>query len=149
MIRTQSGKGQFPDDRGFASCEHMEGQSRCSQMRRGAVTVVALVVLLILGLLVGQFVRRVLMERRQIRQEVQHMQAEKLADAGLRLAVVSRQKDPAWTGTTWNVQAGTIHQTNTAEVTIRMQEETCTVIARYPANSQIPLQVTRTRKLSP
>ncbi len=117
--------------------------------RRGAVTVVALVVLLILSATVGQYVRRVIMERRQIRQEVLHLQAEKLAEAGLRIATKTRQQDPAWLGFTWNLPAGEIHQTNTAEVTIRMQNQTCTVVARYPANSQIPLQVTRTRKLSP
>ncbi len=117
--------------------------------RRGAVTVVALLVLLILSATVGQYVRRVLMERRQIRQEVLHLQAETLADAGLRLAKKARQMDPAWNGFTWNLPAGVIHQTNTAEVTIQMQDQTCTVVARYPANSQLPLQVTRTRKLSP
>jgi len=148
-MRTRSRKCLTSPSRRFASLEAMQRHRDGPQMRGGAVTVVALLVLLILGLIVAQFVRRVLMERRQVRQEVLHMQAEKLADAGLSLAAASRRDDPAWTGFTWNLPAGTIHQKNTAEVTIRMQDETCTVVARYPANSQIPLQVTRTRKLSP
>ena len=117
--------------------------------RRGAVTIVALLTLLILAGMLGQHVRRVLMERRQFRQEVLHLQAEKLAEAGIELAASSWQKDPSWSGTTWNLPTGTIHQTNSAEVVIRLQDETCTVVARYPANADIPFQVTRTRKMTP
>lgn len=117
--------------------------------RRGAVTIVALLTLLILAGMLGQHVRRVLMERRQFRQEVLHLQAEKLAAAGIELASSSWQKDPTWSGTTWKLPEGTIHQTNSAEVVIRLQDETCTVVARYPANADIPFQVTRTRKMTP
>jgi hypothetical protein len=111
--------------------------------------VIALLVLLILSALAVQYVRRVLTDRRQFREEVLHLQTEKLADAGLLLAKASREKDAAWNGLTWNLPAGAIHQTNSAEVVITMQEETCTVVARYPINSHTPYQVTRTRKLIP
>jgi type II secretory pathway component PulK len=117
--------------------------------RRGAVTIVALLTLLVLAGMLGQHVRRVLMERRQFRQEILHLQAEKLAEAGIELADSSRRNDAAWSGMTWNLPAGAIHQTNSAEVVIRMQDETCTVVARYPANAEIPFQVTRIRKLTP
>ena len=100
-----------------------------------------------LSALLAQFTRRVLTDRRQFRQEILHQQAEKLADAGLQLANDARQKDPAWTGVTWNLAPGEIHQTNSAEVVIQMQDDTCTVVARYPANIDIPFQVTRTRKI--
>ncbi len=119
------------------------------QARRGSVTVLALVTLLILSALLAQYTRRVLMERRQFRQEILHQQAEKLADAGLQVAQDSREKNAAWTGITWNLPPGEIHQTNSAEVVIRMQDDTCTVVARYPANFDIPLQVTRIRKITP
>ena len=89
------------------------------------------------------------MERRQMRNEVDYMQTEKLAEAGLLLAQSAKAKDPAWSGVTWNLQPGSIHQTNSAEVVITLQEESCTVIARYPTNAEIPFQVTRTRKLAP
>lgn len=119
-----------------------------TQSRRGAVTVVALVVLVVLAGILGQHARRVLMERRQFRQETLHLQAEKLAEAGLEMARSARQKDPAWSGVLWNLPPGTIHKTNSAEVTIQVQDETCTVVARYPANSDLPFKVTRTRKLT-
>jgi len=117
--------------------------------RRGAVTIVAMVTLLILAGLLGQHVRRVLMERRQFRQEVLHLQAEKLADAGIEVAASEWRNNPSWSGMIWNIPSGKIHQTNSAEVVIRMQDDICTVVARYPVNSEIPFQVTRTRKLTP
>ncbi len=119
------------------------------QSRRGAVTIVALVVLMILAGLIAQQVGRALSDRRHSRQQVLHLQTEKLAEAGLDLAAASFATDPAWTGFTWKIPAGGIHQTNTAEVTIRVQDGTCTVVSRYPANNEIPFQVTRTRKLTP
>ena len=84
-----------------------------------------------------------------MRKEIEHLQTAKLADAGLLLAEKSKLKDPAWTGLTWNLPPGSIHQTNSAEVVISVQEDFCTVIARYPGNADIPFQVTRTRKLTP
>lgn len=119
------------------------------QSRRGAVTIVALVVLMILAGMIAQQVSRSLSDRRHSRQQVLHWQTDKLAQAGLELAAASHAADPAWTGTTWKVPAGMIHQTNSAEVTIRVQDGTCTVVSRYPANNEIPFQVTRTRKLTP
>ena len=117
--------------------------------RRGAASIVAIAVLVILAGIMAQQTRRVLMERRQMRNETAYLQAEKLADAGLLLAENSRFKDPAWTGLTWNLPPGSIHQTNSAEVVIAVQDDSCTVVARYPANADIPFQVTRTRKLTP
>ncbi|MBC7965377.1 MAG: hypothetical protein H7Z17_05560 [Fuerstia sp.] len=117
--------------------------------RRGAASIVAIAVLVILAGIMAQQVRRVLMERRQMRNEVAYLQTEKLADAGFMLARKSRSKDPAWTGFTWNLPPGSIHQTNSAEVVITVQDDSCTVVARYPVNAEIPFQITRTRKLAP
>jgi type II secretory pathway component PulK len=128
---------------------HEQMQHSATPRRRGAVTIVAMVVLMILAGLIAQQVSRALSDRRHSRQQVLHLQAEKLADAGLSLAATSYAADRAWTGTTWEIPVGSIHQTNSAEVTIRVQEGNCTVVARYPANTEIPFQVTRTRKLTP
>jgi len=117
--------------------------------RRGAATIVAIAVLAILAGIMTQQTRRVLMERRQMRNEIAYLQTEKLAEAGLVLAEKSKLKDPAWTGLTWNLPPGSIHQTNSAEVVITVQGDSCTVVASYPANADIPFQVTRTRKLTP
>jgi hypothetical protein len=129
--------------------ERMISSSVAGSSRRGAVTIVALVVLMILAGLIAQQVSRALSDRRHSRQQVLHLQAEKLAEAGLELAATSCQADPTWTGTMWKVPAGAIHQTNSAEVTIKVQDGTCTVVSRYPANNDIPFQVTRTRKFTP
>ena len=128
---------------------HEEMQHSATPRRRGAVTIVAMVVLMILAGLIAQQVSRALSDRRHSRQQVLHLQTEKLADAGLFLAATSYAADPAWTGTTWKIPVGSIHQTNSAEVTIRVQEGNCTVVSRYPANTEIPFQVTRTRTLTP
>ena len=117
--------------------------------RRGAASIVAIAVLVILAGIMAQQVRRVLMERRQMRNEVTYLQTEKLAEAGLLLAQTSKSKDPAWLGRTWNLPPGAIHQTNSAAVVITVQDDSYTVVARYPANAEIPFQVTRTRKLIP
>ena len=117
--------------------------------RCGAASIVAIAVLVVLAGIMAQQVRRVLMERRQMRNEVAYLQTEKLADAGQMLAQKSKSKDPAWRGFTWILPPGSIHQTNSAEVMITVQEDSCTVVARYPANAEIPFQVTRTRKMAP
>lgn len=117
--------------------------------RRGAASIVAIAVLVVLSGIMLQQVRRVLMERRQMRNEVAYLQTEKLADAGLMLAQKSITKDAAWAGFTWNLPPGAIHQTNSAEVVITVQDDSCTVVARYPLNAEIPFQITRTRKLAP
>ena len=133
------------------SCFYIDGRTspRKRATRNGAASVVAVAVLVILAAILAQQTRRVLMERRQMRNEVAYLQAEKLAEAGLLLAQSSKAKDSAWSGATWNLQPGSIHQTNSAEVVITVQEESCTVVARYPTNAEIPFQVTRTRKLAP
>ena len=132
------------------SCYYMdERTSHRKHARPGAASIVAIAVLVILAGIMAQQTRRVVMERRQMRNEVAYLQAEKLAEAGMLLAQTSKTKDPAWSGTTWNLQPGSIHQTNSAEVVITVQEELCTVVARYPTNAEIPFQVTRTRKLAP
>jgi hypothetical protein len=47
-----------------------------------------------------------LSDRRHSRQQVLHLQTEKLAEAAIELATTSYAADPAWTGFTWNVPAG-------------------------------------------
>lgn len=120
-----------------------------SKPRSGAMTVLCLVTLLIFSAMVSQYVRRVLLERRQFRNEVNSVQAETLAETALRIARTQRTQDPAWAGMVWELPAGTIHQTNSARVVIEIQDDVCKVIARYPTNRELPVQITRTRKLLP
>ena len=120
-----------------------------SHPRRGGISVVAMVVLLVTSLLIAQYVRRAINDRRQTRVEADRIQAESLAEAGLLVAAKAVSKDPAWTGTQWNLSAGVVHQTNTGSVVISFKDGLCTVVARYPANSKSPIQVTRRETLVP
>lgn len=129
----------------------MKSQQNClvTACRRGAVSAMVIVVLLILlGMLVAH-VRLTLNERRQMQNELQYQQTLELAKAGV-LLVKSHQDDPAWTGMRWEVGAGQIHQTNhgVVEITVR-PDRTWKVTARYPLNAAYPFQVTQSGKLSP
>jgi hypothetical protein len=118
-----------------------------STTRSGAMTVLCLVTLLIFSAMISQSVRRVLLERRQFRNEILGVQAEQLAETALRMAGTQRMQDPTWSGMVWELPVGMIHQTNSARVVIEMQDDVCKVIVRYPTNRELPVQVTRTRKL--
>lgn len=112
--------------------------------RRAIVSVVVLIVLMLITGLIAQYARRALSDRRQMRSEMQHQQALHLADAG-----VMRLRQSVATGgdveaENWNVPVGIIHQTNTGTVEITLKDGTATIVARYPANAEYPVKVTRT-----
>ncbi len=117
--------------------------------RVGAVSAMVIVVLLVLAGMIAAQVRVTIMERRQMRHEFEYQQVERLAEAGV-LLVNSKASEPEWSGTTWEIPSGQIHQTNSGTVQISIQpDRTWTVTARYPANTEYPFQVTRTGKLKP
>lgn len=116
--------------------------------RSAVVTVMVLVVLLLLSGLVIEFVRRAVTDRRQMRQESEHQQSIQLAEAGIELLQQKAQADSNYHGETWEIPAGIIHQTNSAQVQITAGDGTGTVVARYPSNADLPFQVTRTVRLS-
>lgn len=116
--------------------------------RHAAISVMVMIVLLLLSSLVLLQVRRVLTDRRQSRQEMLSLQAQHLAEAGLMRASMSRLRTPDYPGEVWEIPSGIIHQTNSATVVIETDDDnTCRVVARYPANSETPVQVTRSRRL--
>lgn len=117
--------------------------------RRGAVSAMVIVVLLVLSGMIAAQVRVTIMERRQMRREFEYQQVERLAEAGI-LLLNSRATESEWSGTMWDIPPGQIHQTNSGNVQIRLlPDRSWTVIARYPANTENPFQVTRTGKLKP
>ena len=116
--------------------------------RRAVVTVMVLVVLLLLSALVIEFVRRAVSDRRQMRQELAYQQTIQLADAGVAKLRQKIATDDAYSGETWELPAGDIHQKNTASVTISINDDTATVAALYPSNAEVPFKVTRTVRLS-
>lgn len=120
--------------------------------RRGAVSAMVLLVLLLLSLLMAAQVQRVLRERRQITAEFSFLQAQKLADAGIVVALSRKKTDPVWPGGTYQFPKGTIHQTKSGSVSIRVNAAgTVNVTSSFSSDSsdiEIPFQAVRTRKSS-
>jgi len=119
------------------------------ERRKGGAIVVVLAALVIVSTLWVAWARRAMSDRRQIREIVLQQQTERLAEAGLMMARQSLQKDAAWTGSRVVVPAGTIHQTNSGELAISIQNGLITVVAYYPSQEEIPYKVTRTGTVAP
>ena len=115
--------------------------------RRAAVTVLVLVVLVMMSALLAEFVHRVVNDRRQMRQEFEHQQAEYLAIAGVERMFRLREASPEFENSTWTIAPGMIHKTNTGLVTINVNGDKATVVAQYPTNHALPKRVTRTIRL--
>lgn len=111
--------------------------------RRGVVTVMVLVVLILLGGLLTQLVRRVVTEHRQTRRELHHCQAVQLAEAGLLRAGAQLRNDPNYTGETWQPDMSDVHPTHTALIRISIEGDQWLVVASYPHNLDFPSRVTR------
>ena len=118
---------------------------RKSKHRRGAVTAVVVVVLIILSGLVIEFTRRAVGDRRQLRRELEYSQTLELAKAGL--LRVQSQTTPA-DSESLKVPAGVIHETKSGNVVISLKDADITVTARYPDNQSHPAQVTRRTQLA-
>ncbi|MEQ9409685.1 MAG: hypothetical protein RIK87_18260 [Fuerstiella sp.] len=116
--------------------------------RRGVVTVMVLIVLLLMSGLIAEFIRRAISDRRQMRQEQQHCQTVQLARAGVTRLFLKRREDSAWAGDSWQIPAGTIHQSHSGLVETSVRDRTATITATYPANAEIPFRVTRILRLS-
>lgn len=108
----------------------------------------ALAVLVVISLLVAQYLRRTMEDRRFSRSEIERNQAESLAEAGLQIAKSSLKKDPAWSGIQWELPKGTISKTKFGRVTISVTDGICTVNAVFPAETPTPVQITRRRNIT-
>ena len=116
--------------------------------RRAVITVLVLVVLLLMSLMVAQFIRRAVGDRRQMRNELMRQQTIQLAIAAENRTQRKLASDASFKGETWEIPAGVIHQTHSAQVVINVEDDSATIIARYPINSDLPIQVTKTIRLS-
>ncbi|MCR9200990.1 MAG: hypothetical protein NXI04_20310 [Planctomycetaceae bacterium] len=114
-----------------------------SSLRHGVVTVMVLVVLILLGGLLTQLVRRTVTEHRQSRRELHQRQAILLADAGVLRAETKRLQDPAYSGEVWTPDMTSVNSRNTAEVNISRDGDQWLVVASYPHNMEFPVRVTR------
>ncbi len=123
-------------------------ESNRSLSRKGVISAMALAVLVVVSLLVAQYIRRTVEDRRYSRSEIERAQTEYLAEAGLQIARSSLKKDQSWSGTQWELPKGTISKTKFGRVTISVTDGICTVIAVFPADTPTPVQVTRRQSIA-
>lgn len=112
---------------------------RLAVHRRATVTVVVLVVLMLLAGMLAQLARRAMTERRQTRRELHQVQAVELVAAGVSMVQSSANPEAK----TVEIAAGTIHQTNTGQIQVNVQDDVIVVTALYPSNHDHPVKVTR------
>ena len=105
----------------------------------GARCVAVLVCMTIASVVVLNMLRTTIMEQRQLRTQRQHLQAERLAAAGLDRAVAQLQQSATYSGETWQIAAEELGGASAGSVTIRVepindrpQERTIAVQADYP-----------------
>ena len=122
--------------------------SGTTRHRGGAVMALVLVVLVLMSALMGEFIRRAVRERRQLRQEFHYQQTVQLAEAGLLRLSRQIRSDSDYQGEVWAIPAGRIHPENSGVVEIQVIQDRATVTARYPANKNLPMQITRTTRLA-
>ncbi|MEY3227646.1 MAG: hypothetical protein RLZZ536_2265 [Planctomycetota bacterium] len=120
----------------------------CLSCRRGAVAVVAMVVLLVTSSLLALQVRRVRMQWQQDRQLVVQEQLRILADAALREGERRVRKDPGWSGGNWVVPSGAFHRCESVSLEVRSNGSEITVQVRSPAEPELAAVCRLTRKVS-
>ena len=88
--------------------------------RKGAVIIIVLFLLTIVGVVVGTLVHALLIEHRQLRVHHQQLQAAWLAESGLRRAVARLRTDGQFSGETWSLPAEALGSDADASVEIRV-----------------------------
>jgi type II secretory pathway component PulK len=89
--------------------------------RRGALTVVVLVCLLILTLIAGAILRAGAAHREEMRTGERRLQAEWLAEAGLQRAAARLAADAGYAGETWDIPARELDSADDATVAITVE----------------------------
>lgn len=118
--------------------------------RRASVSAVVLLVLTLLGGIIAAQVSRTLLLRRQVENELNYLQAEKLAEAGLLLAQSRLKSDVSWQGENWEIPIGVVDDAHSGAVQISVtQNGWVHVNSIYPLNDERQFQVTRKGKLLP
>ncbi|WP_435016124.1 hypothetical protein TA3x_003684 [Tundrisphaera sp. TA3] len=110
--------------------------------RRGLVSAVVLVTLLVIGIIGAGLLRAALSRRGEAMAEERKLQAESLAEAGLGRAAARLDADPNFAGETWDVPASDLGGRGAGRVAIRVEpiadapnRRTVSVQAEYPAGS--------------
>ena len=124
-------------------------RSRDKQLpRRGIVTVLVIVILIMITAMTAELVHRTMTDRRQVRREHELQQAVQLAESGLLIAENQLAADPEYSGQTIEFPAGALHASHTGQLRISVKDNVVKATARYPDQSDSPVQITRTRKVN-
>ena len=99
--------------------------------RRGAVLIVALVLLAVLGIVAGVALPQILRDRQENRKALVRIQSQQLLDDALRNAEAKRRSDSAFSGETLTL--GPEHQPfpGTFQVTTRLEDDAFTGEVEY------------------
>ncbi len=94
---------------------------RCDRPRRGMLAIAVLVCLLVLTIIGLSLVRTGTAQRDGVRALGRRLQAEWLAEAGLRRALARLDLDPGYSGETWNIEARDLGAADAATVAITIE----------------------------
>lgn len=122
------------------------------QHRRGAVSVWAIVCLVLVAALSASLAKLAIAGSRRMIQERRRVQADWLVQSGWSLALSQLRKDPAYTGETWEIPAADLGGADPGWVGIKVTgpaadapdgKHQLQVVAEFPARSDHKVRVTR------
>ena len=123
---------------------------RSPHQRQGAAIVFAMMALLIASLLIGTLIRTVAFSHRELRRDEIRTQANLIADAGCRRAVISFQENSDLIEETWNIPAAQLDSGYAATVYMKVtakdtkpDQRVVSLTVRYPLEHPDLVQVTR------
>jgi Tfp pilus assembly protein PilX len=116
--------------------------------RRGFVLVAVVVVLTISLALFGVWARAAVQQHRRSRNEALRLQAIRLAEAGLRRAMVRRAAESAYNGETWRVDGSELASVHAGEVRIRVEPSTDIAGLRFEATAEFPVGVAQRAQIT-
>jgi type II secretory pathway component PulK len=116
--------------------------------RRGFVLVTVLVIMAISLALFAFWARAAVVEHRRLETRQFRVQAERLAEAGLRRAMVQRENQPNYKVETWRISADELDQVHPGEVRIQVRSAgddrvEIEATAQYPAGAEHRAQSTK------
>ena len=119
--------------------------------RQGSILVAALVCLAIVTLILLSVFKTSMSQRRQIRLEQQHIQAELLAESGLERAVAKLKSNHDYVGEEWSIDAKQLDTRNSGavKITVVKQDDRHVITAEsvFPKQSESPKQTRSTRSV--
>jgi type II secretory pathway component PulK len=89
------------------------------------LAIAVLVCLIVLTMFAGALLRVGAAQRDEVRAEERRLQAEWLAEAGLRRALARLDADSAYAGETWNIEARELGAADSATVAITIERQPC------------------------